>query len=410
MLQLLLLKCQKKNKLKNLQIMKKALVLLSLTFLVAACSTKPTCSIKNTEKSNDGNNIITLKGKVRFDDPKFKMQIIQRNGFDKKVLGEFDINTDGTYEYKFEVENPGVYTLDCKKWQTVQFWAEDENLEIDFRGYDTAKVKIKNPPYVYIKGGPLNEVMNLMNHDIHRGYQLLIGVSQGVYRAKSLSNEDNGTLLSSMYDILDVESKARARYIAENYANRNSVLAVLPMLKDAELIDDVLAKLESINPNYAPLVKYKEAVTEARYQKNRLAIGQPAPNFTFPNEEGKMVSLSEFKGKLLVIDFWASWCGPCRTEISHIKDVYAKYKNKGVNVLSVSIDKKDADWKKAIKEEQMPWTQLCAPGAGKDIMKEYQFSGIPYIILLDADGKILAKGLSGKDIDKAINAALNKNQ
>ena len=67
-----------------------------------------------------------------------------------------------------KVDRPGVYTLDCQKWQSVQFWAEDEDLEIDFRGMDTARIKIKNPPYVYINGGPNNEVMNLMNWDSYR--------------------------------------------------------------------------------------------------------------------------------------------------------------------------------------------------------------------------------------------------
>lgn len=391
--------------------MKKTLVLLSFVLFLAACCTTPASETKNIEKSEKGNNIITLKGNVKFDDPNFKMQIVQRNGFDKTILGEFDIDSDGNYEHKFEVVEPGVYTLDCKKWQSVNFWAEDENLEIDFRGYDTAKMKIKNPPYVYINGGPLNEVMNLKNFDNYRNYQLMIGVSQGVYRAKSLSSDDNATLMGSMYDMVYDDSDARTRYIAENYAERNSILAILPALRGEEnvaLIDEVLARLEAVNPNYAPLVKYKNAIKEAKFQKDRLAIGQPAPNFTFPNETGKMVSLSDFKGELLVIDFWASWCGPCRTEIPHIKEVYAKYKSKGVNVLSVSIDKKDADWKKAMKEENMAWPQLCAPGAGKDIMKEYQFSGIPYIILLDAEGKILAKGLRGEGVDKAIDAALAK--
>ncbi len=165
---------------------------------------------------------------------------------------------DGTYEFKMKVDKPGVYTLDCQKWQSVQFWAEDEDLEINFRGEDTAKIKIKNPPYVYIKGGPNNEVMNLMNWDGYRGYQLMIGISQGVYRIPGIDDQAKQEVSGKFYDMLGNESRARMRFLAENYADRNSVLAVLPSLRgeeNEELVQQVLSRLESKNPNYAPFVE-----------------------------------------------------------------------------------------------------------------------------------------------------------
>mgnify|MGYP002082613169 FL=1 len=99
---------------------------------------------------------ITIKGKVKFPYNRFNMEIVERQGFDKTVLDSCKVNADGTYEFKMKVDKPGVYTLDCQKWQSVSFWAEDEDLEINFRGEDTARIKIKNPPYVYINGGPNN--------------------------------------------------------------------------------------------------------------------------------------------------------------------------------------------------------------------------------------------------------------
>ena len=100
---------------------------------------------------------ITIKGKVKFPYNRFNMEIVERQGFDKTIIDSCKVKDDGTYEFKMKVDKPGVYTLDCQKWQSVQFWAEDEDLEINFRGEDTAKIKIKNPPYVYINGGPNNE-------------------------------------------------------------------------------------------------------------------------------------------------------------------------------------------------------------------------------------------------------------
>lgn len=343
---------------------------------------------------------ITIKGKVQFPYDKFNMEIVERNGFDKTIIDSCQVGPDGTYAFKMKVERPGVYTLDCQKWQSVQFWAEDEDLEINFRGMDTAKIVIKNPPYVYINGGPNNEVMNLMNWDGYRGYQLMIGVSQNVYRIPGLDDQAKQDVSSKFYDLLGQENKARASYLAENYADRNSVLAILPALrgeKYAALVEKVLARLEAKNPNYAPLLKYKANLAEAKAQQERLAEGKIAPEFSFPTPDGKKhLGPQDFKGKILVLDFWASWCGPCRQEIPHLKEVYKTFKDKDVVIFSVSIDKDGAAWRKAMKEENMPWEQVQAPKAGKEVMKQYQFSGIPYILVLDKEGKIVGKNLRGK--------------
>ena len=339
---------------------------------------------------------ITIKGKVQFPDNQYNMEIVERNGFDKTIIDSCKVNKDGTYRFTMKVDRPGVYTLECQKWQSVQFWAEDEDLEINFRGMDTARIKIKNPPYVYINGGPNNEVMNLMNWDGYRGYQLMIGISQGVYRIQGLDDQAKQETSMKFYDMLSDESRARIKY----YADRNSVLAVLPMLRgneNAELVEKVLAKLEAKNPDYAPLKKYKADMAEVKALRESLTEGKVAPEFSCPTPDGsKNLGPQDFKGKILVLDFWASWCGPCRAEIPHLKEAFEAYNKKGVEFLSVSIDKDGAAWRKAMKEENMPWAQVQAPKAGKDVMKLYQFSGIPYILVLDQEGRIVGKNLRDK--------------
>ena len=343
---------------------------------------------------------ITIKGKVQFPDNQYNMEIVERNGFDKTIIDSCKVNKDGTYRFTMKVDRPGVYTLECQKWQSVQFWAEDEDLEINFRGMDTARIKIKNPPYVYINGGPNNEVMNLMNWDGYRGYQLMIGISQGVYRIQGLDDQAKQETSMKFYDMLSDESRAQIKYIAEHYADRNSVLAVLPMLRgneNAELVEKVLAKLEAKNPDYAPLKKYKADMAEVKALRESLTEGKVAPEFSCPTPDGsKNLGPQDFKGKILVLDFWASWCGPCRAEIPHLKEAFEAYNKKGVEFLSVSIDKDGAAWRKAMKEENMPWAQVQAPKAGKDVMKLYQFSGIPYILVLDQEGRIVGKNLRDK--------------
>ena len=347
---------------------------------------------------------ITIKGKVKFPYNRFNMEIIERQGFDKTIIDSCNVKDDGTYEFKMKVDKPGVYTLDCQKWQSVQFWAEDEDLEINFRGEDTARIKIKNPPYVYIKGGPNNEVMNLMNWNGYRGYQLMIGISQGVYRIPGIDDQTKQEVSGKFYDMLGDESRARIRFLAEHYADRNSVLAVLPALRgeeNEELVQQVLARLESKNPNYAPLLKYKAEMAEAKAQKERLAEGKVAPEFSYPTPDGnKNLGPQDFKGKILVLDFWASWCGPCRKENPHLVEIYKKYKDKDLLMISVSMDTDEKAWRKAVKEDGLEWIQACdLQGADGKAVRAYRVTGIPHIFVLDGNNKIIGEKLKGQELD-----------
>ncbi len=364
-----------------------------------------------TSEVMEAQQMITIKGKVQFPDNRFNMEIVERNGFDKTILDSCKVEADGTYELKMKVERPGVYQLDCQKWQAVQFWAEDENLEINFRGMDTARIKIKNPPYVHINGGPNNELMNLVNWDGYRGYQLMIGISQGVYRIPGIDDQVKQDVSMKFYSMLGDESHARMKFLAEHYADRNSVLAILPALQgeeNAPLVKEVIAKLEAKNPNYAPLLKYKANVVEAKALQQRLTEGQMAPEFAYPTPDGgEKLGPQDFKGEILVLDFWASWCGPCRAEIPHLKKAYQEYHTQGVTFFSVSIDKDEGAWRKAMKEEKMPWMQAQAPKAGKEVMKLYQFSGIPYILVLDKEGRIVGKNLRGKALMNKLDELVN---
>ena len=353
---------------------------------------------------------VTIKGKVKFMEPDFTVQVYQRNGFDKKILAEAPVNADHTYTVTVPVEKAGEAIVDCGRWQDVNVWLEDENMEIDFRGLDTAKIKIKNPPYVYIRAGKKNELMNLVNFLGYRSYQTMIAISQNVYKAKIEDEKKKQNLAMSLYDASSDDGNAWMRYLAEHYSDLTSVLVPLSSLdeeKDADIINATLAKLETTSATAKQLVAdFRKARAEAKEKRERMKEGNPAPEFTFQNVKGKTVSLSKLKGKVVVLDFWASWCGPCRQEIPHLKKYYEEYKGKGVEFLSVSIDAKKEAWTKAMKEEGMAWMQGWVTDAGKMVMDTYQFSGIPFIILIDKEGNIYKKNLRGEAVRKAIEDCL----
>lgn len=353
---------------------------------------------------------VTIKGKVEFIEKDFKVSVYQRSGTDKKILAEVPVNDDHTYSITVPFDKPGTATVDCGQWQGVDVWLEDENMDIDFRGIDTAKIKIKNPPYVYIRAGKKNEVMNLVNFVGYRGYQAMIAISQNVWKTKIEDQKEKSTLTNAMYDANYDNSDAWMKYIVEHYADMTSVLVPLSQLdedKDVDLINATLSHLESTSESAKQIVAdYRKKKAEEKEMRERMREGNPAPEFTFQNEKGKTINIKKLKGKIIVLDFWASWCGPCRKEIPNVKKVYAEYKDKGIQFLSVSIDAKKEAWTKALKEEQMPWMQGWTPDAGKSVMNTYQFGGIPFIILIDKDGNIYRKNLRGEDIKNAIDDCL----
>ena len=146
---------------------------------------------------------------------------------------------------------------------------------------------------------------------------------------------------------------------------------------------------------------YKELVNEILAAN--LKVGAEAPDITGRTPEGKELSLSDFKGKYVFIDFWASWCGPCRKAMPQIKEIYEKYGKKGLAVVSLSLDTDGEAWKKAIDELGMTWTQLCNPdGGSREVGQAYGIEFIPTMLIISQDGKIAARGLEGEALAKKI--------
>lgn len=133
------------------------------------------------------------------------------------------------------------------------------------------------------------------------------------------------------------------------------------------------------------------------------SIGYPATNFTQNNPDGKPIKLSDYKGKVVLVDFWASWCGPCRAENPNVVAAYQKYKDKGFTVLGVSFDQNKDKWLEAIGKDQLTWDHVSdLKGWGNEVGRIYNITSIPQNLLIDKEGKILEKNLRGPALEEKL--------
>jgi len=204
-------------------------------------------------------------------------------------------------------------------------------------------------------------------------------------------------------------SSFRQRFIAIN-ANSPALLPVISTLdldKDFSIYESVVQQLDgsfSGCPTIDATVYQFKQLKAKKDAQNFLAPGKPAPNFTQNDMNDKPLSLSDLKGKVVLIDFWASWCGPCRKENPNVVKLYEKYKSAGFTVLSVSLDDNKASWLAAIEKDKLTWPYHVSDLKkwGNEAARAYQVSGIPFTVLVDKEGNIVDTKLRGVELERAL--------
>ncbi|PSL47575.1 peroxiredoxin [Chitinophaga niastensis] len=225
-------------------------------------------------------------------------------------------------------------------------------------------------------------------------------VLQKAYRELSKNKDEEGIKkLEAQYDSLDVEEKK----IEHDFLSKNtsSPIAMFVLnqvagydLKPAE-ITPLFKKLHKEAKNSPSGKEFSKRLESAR----KTAVGQSAIEFSQADAEGKDISLASFRGKYVLVDFWASWCGPCRAENPNVVKAYDKFKSKGFEILGVSLDDKKDKWLAAVEADKLTWTHVSDLKGWKNAAADlYGVRAIPQNVLIDPKGKIVAKNLRGEDL------------
>lgn len=321
------------------------------------------------------------------------------------ILDSVFLKNNGDFTLKGRANEEGIFRLVLENGPDVILINDNNNIKVNLDVNDYRDYKVEGSP----ASKSLHELFeNYRNRDsvILTTFKQIDSVhsvpgQDSLANVLQIKNDQQVEGLNKMLrDFINNSPSPAAAYYALGVASQT-----IPNEELKSMVDASAKKF----PEHAGLARIKsmlavkQPVAAETNNTNYALLNKQAPDLTMNGVDGKPISISSFTGKYLLVDFWASWCGPCRQENPNVVAAYNKFKNKNFTILGVSLDEDKSAWLKAIAKDNLTWTHMSDLKQWEsDAVKAYGIEGIPFNVLVDPSGKIIASSLRGEDLEKKL--------